>query len=54
MLVLIQNCEAASGSYVALRINVVIVKELNLGNFRSVAARAVYRKRWNGFVYEGV
>lgn len=53
MLVLIQNCEAASGSYVALRINVVIIKELNLGNFRSVACKG-YRKRWNGFVYEGV
>lgn len=36
MLMLIPNCEAASGSSVALRINLVILKELNLGNLGNV------------------
>lgn len=33
---LTQIYEAASGSYVALRINLVILKELNLGNLGNV------------------
>lgn len=33
---LIPNCEAASGSSVALRINLVILKELNLGNLGNI------------------
>lgn len=36
MLMLIPNCEAASGSSVALRISLVILKELNLGNLGNV------------------
>lgn len=43
MLMLTQIYEAASGSYVALRINLVILKELNLGNLglQMWTARAV-------------
>lgn len=33
---LILHCEAASGSSIALRINLVILKELNLGDFGNV------------------
>lgn len=36
MLMLTHIYEAASGSYVALRINLVILKELNLGNLGNV------------------
>lgn len=49
MLVLIQNCKTASGSYVALRINVVIVKELNLGNLRSVACKGSMQEKVEWF-----
>lgn len=51
---MIPNCEAASGSSVALRINLVILKELNLGIWEMYTARAVYWKKWNGVLYEGV
>lgn len=51
---LIQNCEAASGSYVALRINVVILKELNLGNFRNVDCKGSIQEKVECFAYEGV
>lgn len=53
MLVLIQNCKTASGSYVALRINVVIVKELNLGNLRSVACKGSMQEKVEWFCLWG-
>lgn len=49
MLMLIQNCEAASGSYVALRIYLVILKELNLGNLRSVDCKGSIQEKVEWF-----
>lgn len=39
-MLMILNCEAASGSSVALRINLVILKELNLGNLGNVYCKS--------------
>lgn len=53
MLMLIQNCEAASGSYVALRIYLVILKELNLGNLRSVDCKGSIQEKVEWFCLWG-
>lgn len=39
-MLMIPNCEAASGSSEALRINLVILKELNLGNLGNVYCKS--------------
>lgn len=39
-MLMIPNCEAASGSSVALRINLVILKELNLGNLGNIYCKS--------------
>lgn len=53
MLMLIQNCEAASGSCVALRINVVILKEWNLGSFGNVDCQGRIQEKVEWFCLWG-